>query len=61
MSASGHVNAKAQKRAKFEHVFTIIRDELVEYFTGQSMPKDATEWFTKVCWVVGVETRDKMY
>lgn len=47
-------DAKAQKRAKFEHVFTAIRDELVEYVRSQGMPKDALEWFSRVssCFVL---------
>ena len=41
-------NAKALKREKFEHVFTIIRDELVEYVKAQNVPQDALKWFTDV-------------
>ena len=41
-------DAKALKRAKFEHVFTVIRDELVDFFKSQNMPKDAIEWYTRV-------------
>ena len=40
--------SKAEKRAKFEQVFTVIRDELVDYFKAQGMPQDAVAWFTKV-------------
>lgn len=39
--------SKAEKRAKFEQVFTVIRDELVDYFKAQGMPQDAVAWFTK--------------
>ncbi|KAF7798326.1 hypothetical protein EIP86_009547 [Pleurotus ostreatoroseus] len=42
MSAS---DAKAAKRTKFEAVWNVIRDELVEYFKAQGMPKDAVDWF----------------
>ena len=42
------MSSKAEKRAKFEHVFGVIRDELVEYFKAQGMPQDATEWYIKV-------------
>lgn len=45
MSAS---DAKAAKRAKFEAVFHVIRDELVDYFKAQGMPKDAVDWFQRV-------------
>ena len=39
---------KAQKRQKFEHAFEVIRDELLEHFTANGMPKDAQEWYRKV-------------
>ncbi|TCD66037.1 Farnesyl pyrophosphate synthetase [Steccherinum ochraceum] len=38
-------SAKAQQRAKFEQVFTVIRDELIAHHAGSGMPKEATEWF----------------
>ncbi|KAF7301192.1 Fructose-bisphosphate aldolase [Mycena indigotica] len=38
---------KAAKRAKFEHAWTRIRDELVGYAAGEGMPKEAVEWYTK--------------
>lgn len=45
------MSSKAEKRARFDHVFEVIRDELVEYFKAQGMPQDATEWYIKVgCW-----------
>lgn len=47
MSAS---TTKAAKRAKFEAVFTVIRNELVDYFKAQGMPKDAVDWFQNVCY-----------
>lgn len=40
---------KAARRTKFEGVYTVIRDELVKHFEGEGMPKDAVEWFHKVC------------
>ncbi|THH28348.1 hypothetical protein EUX98_g5847 [Antrodiella citrinella] len=36
---------KAQKRQKFEHVFTVIRDELIAHHIGEGMPKEASEWY----------------
>jgi hypothetical protein len=44
---------KAARRAKFDGVFTKIRDELVEHFAGQGMPAEAIEWYRNVrflCW-----------
>ncbi|KAH9940624.1 farnesyl-diphosphate synthase [Amylocystis lapponica] len=38
-------STKAQKRAKFEAVFPVIRDELLKHITAQGMPKDAIEWY----------------
>jgi hypothetical protein len=39
---------KAIRRHKFEHVFTVIRDELVEHFKQQGMPNDAVQWYRRV-------------
>jgi len=39
---------KAQKRQKFEHVYTVIREELLAHFDGEGMPKDASEWYRAV-------------
>ncbi|KAI0783522.1 farnesyl-diphosphate synthase [Abortiporus biennis] len=36
---------KAQKRQKFEHVFSVIREELLTHFDGEGMPKDASQWY----------------
>ncbi|KAF8645905.1 hypothetical protein AX16_007491 [Volvariella volvacea WC 439] len=36
---------KAARRAKFEGVWKVIRDELVEYMKSQGMPKEATDWY----------------
>ncbi|KAI0345450.1 farnesyl-diphosphate synthase [Trametopsis cervina] len=38
-------DAKAQKRAKFQEVFNVIRDEVLEYTKAQNVPQDALEWF----------------
>ena len=40
--------AKAARRAKFEDVFSKIRDELIEHFAGEGMPQDAVEWYRNV-------------
>lgn len=61
MSANSQVDAKAQKRAKFEHVWNVIRDELVEYFSKQGMPKEATEWYAKVCCLEVTGIRNEGY
>ena len=40
--------AKAARRAKFEAVFSKIRDELIEHFAGEDMPQEAVEWYRNV-------------
>jgi farnesyl diphosphate synthase len=40
--------ANAARRAKFEAVFSKIRDELIEHFSGEGMPQDAVEWYRNV-------------
>lgn len=40
--------AKAARRAKFEAVFSKIRDELIEHFAGEGMPQEAVEWYRNV-------------
>ncbi|OSX66617.1 hypothetical protein POSPLADRAFT_1043994 [Postia placenta MAD-698-R-SB12] len=40
-------DAKAQKRAKFEAVFPVLRDELLAHFAAEGMPEDAKKWYTK--------------
>ena len=40
--------AKAARRAKFETVFSKIRDELIEHFAGEGMPQEAVEWYRDV-------------
>ena len=42
------IDDKSLKRQKFEKVWTIIRDELVEHTKSVGMPKDAVEWFSEV-------------
>ena len=39
---------KAARRQRFESIFPIIAYELLEYIKGESMPKDAIEWYEKV-------------
>ena len=41
-------SAKAARRAKFETVFSKIRDELIEDFSVDGMPRDAVEWYRNV-------------
>ncbi|KAI0686545.1 farnesyl-diphosphate synthase [Earliella scabrosa] len=40
-------DAKAQKRAKFEAVFPILREELLAYLKQEGMPSDAITWFQR--------------
>ncbi|KZT68300.1 farnesyl-diphosphate synthase [Daedalea quercina L-15889] len=44
---SSKVDAKAQKRQKFEAVYGKLRDELLEHFAAQGMPEDAKEWYRR--------------
>lgn len=36
---------KAARRAKFEGVYEVIRDELIGHFAGEGMPEEAVEWY----------------
>ena len=38
-------NAKAARKAKFEAVFDVVRDELLEDCKKQGLPHDALEWY----------------
>ncbi|GLB41091.1 putative FPP GGPP synthase family protein [Lyophyllum shimeji] len=38
---------KAARRARFEAVFDVIRDELVEYCKKEGLPDEALEWYRK--------------
>ncbi|KAJ7589567.1 farnesyl-diphosphate synthase [Mycena floridula] len=38
---------KAERRAKFEGAWAIIRDELLEQFKKSGMPQDAMTWYAK--------------
>ncbi|KAI0077139.1 farnesyl-diphosphate synthase [Panus rudis PR-1116 ss-1] len=37
----------AQKRQKFESVFAVIRDELLENFASHGMPQEAQDWYRR--------------
>ena len=39
---------KAARKAKFEGVYAVIRDELIEHFAGEGMPEEAVEWYRNV-------------
>ena len=41
-------DAKAQKRAKFDAVFPVLREELLAYLKQEGMPADAIEWYQRV-------------
>ncbi|KAL0580749.1 Farnesyl pyrophosphate synthetase [Marasmius crinis-equi] len=38
---------KAARRAKFEGVWNVIRDELVDNFKSNGMPQDAIDWYSR--------------
>ncbi|OBZ72800.1 Farnesyl pyrophosphate synthase [Grifola frondosa] len=44
---SSKVDAKTQRRQKFEDVFPVLRDELLAYLTKENMPQDAVEWYKR--------------
>ncbi len=39
---------KAARRARFEGAWKVIKQELLDYITGEGMPKDAIEWYDRV-------------
>ncbi|KAI6122595.1 hypothetical protein EV401DRAFT_1330726 [Pisolithus croceorrhizus] len=41
------LDAKQQKRARFQRVFDTIRDELVEHMRSENMPQEAVEWYKR--------------
>jgi farnesyl diphosphate synthase len=36
------------KKRRFQDVFPLLKEELVQTFKESKMPKDATEWFARV-------------
>ncbi|KAK0432111.1 isoprenoid synthase domain-containing protein [Armillaria borealis] len=38
---------KAARRARFEGAWKVIKQELLDYITGEGMPKDAIEWYER--------------
>jgi farnesyl diphosphate synthase len=45
MMSSG---SKETRREKFERVFERIRNELVDHFAKEGMPREAVEWYRNV-------------
>ncbi|KAG6856708.1 hypothetical protein H0H87_001497 [Tephrocybe sp. NHM501043] len=41
-------STKAQRKAKFENVFTLVRDELVAHFTQEGLPEEVVDWYRLV-------------
>jgi hypothetical protein len=39
---------KLERRKRFEAVWPLIRDELVDYLEQEKMPGEAVEWFKRV-------------
>ncbi len=35
-------------RSKFEAAWVAIKQELLDHFNGEGMPKDAAEWYERV-------------
>jgi hypothetical protein len=48
-AAMSSAEKKKQVRAKFEGVYQVLRKDLLEHFAGEGMPKDAVEWYGRVC------------
>ncbi len=42
------MSTSTARRERFVNVFESIRDELVNYFASEAMPKDAVEWYKRV-------------
>lgn len=40
--------SKAEKKQRFEDAFNVIRDDLLEHFSGQGMPEEGVEWYKRV-------------
>ncbi|KAL4071938.1 isoprenoid synthase domain-containing protein [Scleroderma yunnanense] len=40
-------DAKQQKRAKFQNVYTDIRNELIEHMRTENMPQEAIKWYQR--------------
>ncbi|KAG7097371.1 hypothetical protein E1B28_004721 [Marasmius oreades] len=38
---------KAARRARFENIWSVIRDELVEHFKSHGMPQEAVDWYSR--------------
>jgi hypothetical protein len=47
-TAPSPIDKKLARRTKFEGAWGVIRDELLEHFGKEGMPKEATEWYQKV-------------
>jgi hypothetical protein len=43
------MSSKAARRAKFEGIFYVIRDEILANCQRENMPPEAITWFQKVC------------
>jgi hypothetical protein len=59
-TAASEFSDKASRKNKFETVFVVIRDELIDHFEAQGMPNDAVEWYRRVSpcdgWLVGLKS-----
>lgn len=40
--------SKAQRRKRFEDVFPLLKQELLEYLDQEQMPQEAKEWYDRV-------------
>lgn len=47
-AAATDAGEKAVRRLKFQDVFLVIRDELIEHFKGEGMPNEAVDWYRRV-------------
>ncbi len=39
---------KAARHARLERTWKVIKQELLDYITGEDMPNDAIEWYERV-------------
>lgn len=53
-SAVNAAAKKVERRKRFEAVFPLIKQELLEYLDQCKMPADAREWYDKVSCCISV-------
>lgn len=60
-SPSHNMSTKAEKRAKFEAVWTIIEEELVANMVKENMPEDAKQWYRRVRYPLSIPSTPSIF